>query len=107
MALFENVTALAVPPRGQLTSNLDAVAAALRARCNMALKVWELDPRRDFGGPQVRPRLWMLAVKVGFLEQLGLPEDAAMRRLGETMNTLVGSRTTPLSEVLYNDDDPR
>ena len=98
VAIFEHVTTLAQPHASQQASNLDAVVATLRSRCQMSLHVWQMDPHRDVGGPQLRPRLWMVAVKLellqaGFLRGVGKrqtvqPDEQAGRI---TPNTFVRS----------------
>ena len=106
MAIFENVTTLAQPHASQRASNLDAVVATLRSRCQMSLHVWQMDPHWDDGGPQLRPRLWMVAVKLELLHKLGFSEESASDKLCSLMNKLVGSHPTPLSEVLYAESCP-
>ena len=106
VAIFEHVTTLAQPHASQRASNLDAVVATLRSRCQMSLHVWQMDPHRDVGGPQLRQRLWMVAVKLELLHKLGFSEESASDKLCSLMNKLVGSHPTPLSEVLYAESCP-
>lgn len=105
VAILENVPKLATAAPGQQFSNLDEVARLLRERCDMVLKCWLLDPR-DFGGPQQRRRLWMVAVRRPVLRVLSLSDTAALAKLSCLMNRLVGSRATALEHVLLPESHP-
>ena len=106
VAIFENVTMLAQPNASQRASNLNAVVPALQSRCQMSLHVWLMDPHRDIGGPQMRPRLWMVAAKLELLRNLGFSEESASDKLRSLMNKLVGSHPTHVSEALYAESCP-
>ena len=66
MVILENVTALLKRPAGGGPSNAYVAYELLRACLPMHVKIFKLDPRM-FGSPQVRGRLYFLAIPISRL----------------------------------------
>jgi site-specific DNA-cytosine methylase len=95
--ILENVTALAKEgPDG--SSNLDAVIDALAA-IGWWAKCWHLDPR-DFGCAVSRPRIWLLCLRLEFIQRQGLDIKVFDGFLESSMNLLVGSRLASMEDYL-------
>ena len=75
LGIFENVLALAWPPKQPkgsdvaIPSNLSVAVAMLSEMQDCVTKCWHLDPRM-FGVPQSRPRVWVVSFKRRVLRSL-------------------------------------
>ena len=100
-----NLDAVKVDPNSAdgVTSNLRACIRKLHEH-DAFVMVFELDPRL-FGTPQMRARLWMLAIPRRVLLRLQVTEQVARRFLLETMQCLVGSQLTPVDGFLLPETD--
>ena len=106
LVLLENVRSLddRHETDGGVTSNLIAAVQKLND-ADVTVVTFELDPRL-LGTPQMRSRLWMVAMPRRVLRRLGATEAAARRYLTDCMARLVGSQLVPLDEYLLAESDP-
>ena len=101
--ISENVPALTRPNK-EGVDNLTAAVQLLRKECDMITKVWSLNPMLHFGVPQSRERLWFPSFRIDLLQSLHLSEQDADQLLSETMNTIVGCRTSHISSYILPED---
>lgn len=101
--IFENVSALLNKSPDSDQSNFDHVACTMEA-LGFFVHAFLLDPRQ-FGQPQSRKRIWILCIKRSLLQSCSENHDRFHDLLDRAMTCFIGSKLTPLDDILLAEDD--